>query len=69
MALRQSQNDAQVGHYRLEDAGFQPALCLLQDCSPWGLVIRYHLPRRTGPHKLAEGIEYFSQTVHALWGF
>jgi hypothetical protein len=69
MVLRQPQNDAQVMHYRLEDAGIQPAPCLLIDCFPWGRVIRSHLPRRIRPHKLAQGIEYFSQTVHALWGF
>jgi hypothetical protein len=69
MALRQPQSDAQVRHYRLEDADFQPALCLLIDCFPCGRVIRYHLPRPIRPHKLAQGIEYFSQTVHALWGF
>lgn len=69
MALRQPQDDAQVRHYQLEDAGFQPALCLLIARFPWGRVIRYHLPRGTRPHKLAQGIEYFSQTVHALWGF
>jgi hypothetical protein len=69
MVLRQPQNDAQAMHYRLEDAGIQPALCLLIDCFPWGRVIRSHLPRRIRPHKLAQGIEYFSQTVHALWGF
>jgi hypothetical protein len=34
MAFRQPQNDAQVMHYRLENAGFQPTLCLLIDCFP-----------------------------------
>ena len=49
---------AQVRHYQLEDAGFQPALCLLIARFPWGRVIRYHLPRGTRPHKLARAIEY-----------
>ena len=69
MVLRQPQNDAQVMHYRLEDAGFQPALCLVIARFPWGRVMWYYLPRRTRPHTLAQGIEYFSQAVHALWGF
>jgi hypothetical protein len=66
MALRQQQDDAQVRHYQLEDVGFQPALCLLIARFPWGRVMRYPLPRGTRPHMLAQGIEYFSQTVHVL---
>jgi hypothetical protein len=58
MVLCQPPDDAQVRHYRLVDAGYQPALCLLIARFPWGQVIRYHLPRRTRPYKLAQGIEY-----------
>jgi hypothetical protein len=36
MVLCQPPDDAQVRHYRPEDAGFQPALCLLKPASHGG---------------------------------